>query len=249
MTWELGYAVERAFLDNRDVNLLRDTYNEIQLNNIEPSRQILYTHKAPDSLSPHLSQIAQQWFNLFRRQFSKPLDQLYEKVRLKLPGLGFKGYSLFQDSLIQKVATKTPFHWHQDYPFWPLDRPDAWTVWVALDPVSNKNGGIEIAVGSNQLGIEPVVDLHTGQPQIRNAKSSFRPEDFEVVCPDLEPGDALFFHSLAYHFSKPNKSNESRRAWASVWVGPDVKWKKSRAPRHFICKMVDDGEPVRGFWN
>lgn len=246
---EQGYAVMRGFLKQDAIDLLLAAYKEIEQSQARPSSQILYTHALPKEERPHLKEIAFQWFNLFRRDLENPITPIYDLVKSEMAAMGLVDYSLFQDSFIQKLNTKTPFHWHQDYPFWPVDRPDGWTVWVALDPVDASNGSMEIAIGSNRLGIEPVVDLHTGSAQLPSQSSVFDSADFQVIRPDLEPGDALFFHGLTYHYSEPNSSEKSRRAWASVWMGPEVRWDTARAPRHFICKMVNDGEQVAGFWD
>lgn len=248
MTLNQGYYVQRKLLRPSEVDLLKRAYDEVQEKKLNPSSQILYTHRLPATPRPHFSNIADQWFNLFRRDLEHSMLKLYGRVETLLESIGLYDYSLFQDSFIQKVNTQTPFHWHQDFPFWPVDRPDGWTVWIAMDPVNDFNGGIEIAVGSHHLEAEPVVDLHTGEPQLADEKPVFIPEEFERIRLNLESGDALLFHALTYHFSKPNTTQDSRRAWASVWLGPEVRWQKSRAPRHFICKLVNDGELVHGFW-
>lgn len=89
---------------------------------------------------------------------------------------------------------------------------------LPLDSANIQNGSLEIAVGSNKIGVDPVIDLHTGQPQDYSMKQTFRAERFKIIRTELNPEDTLLFHALTYHNSEPNNSDLSRLAWATVWL-------------------------------
>lgn len=240
---ENGYGVYKNMLSSKSINLLIEAYDELNAN-ITPSKQILYTHRLPKEEKPALSKIANQWFNLFSKGIKTNLDSCYEELKNRLSAIGLNGFILFQDSIIQKVKTTTPFHWHQDAPYWPVDKPNGWTVWVALDEVNETNGKLDIAVGSNNLGSEKAVDLHNGNIQHTDRKPNFNPLEFDTYSPNLVPGDAIFFHGLTYHFSTPNITSTPRRAWASVWLQDGAVWDKSIAPRHFLCSKINSGDAI-----
>lgn len=242
-----GYGFYKGFLNSENITLLIKAYEELN-SNIEPSKQILYTHKLPELKRPDLSKIANQWFNLFNK-IDINLHSCYLETKEKLRLVGLNNHLLFQDSIIQKKKTTTPFHWHQDSPYWPIDKPSGWTIWIALDEANEANGKIQLAIGSNQLGADKAVDLHNGNIQHSNRKPNFNSSDFEIFSPNLAPGDAIFFHGLTYHFSEPNNTDTSRRAWASVWLNDSLLWDTDKAPRHFLCSKINSGDPISTYIN
>jgi ectoine hydroxylase-related dioxygenase (phytanoyl-CoA dioxygenase family) len=243
-----GYGLFKGMLSSNHVDLLIQSYNELD-SNIEPSKQILYTHKLPEQQKPSLSKIANQWFNLFNKKINTNLTPCYKELKEKLALVGLNKFLLFQDSIIQKQKTTTPFHWHQDYPYWPINKPQGWTVWIALDEVNESNGKLQIAIGSNKLGAEKAVDLHNGNIQHTDKKPNFSPLNFNIFSPDLSPGDAIFFHGLTYHFSTTNSTHKPRRAWASVWLKDSLYWDTKKAPRHFLCSKINSGDSISTYIN
>ncbi|CAG5117835.1 unnamed protein product, partial [Candidula unifasciata] len=89
--------------------------------------------------------------------------------------------------------------------------PDMLTVFIAIDKCWKENGCLQILEGSHKCGrIEHVmVGGQTGA-------DLERVEQLKKVLPlkyvELEPGDALFFHSNLLHNSAPNQS--PHRRWA-----------------------------------
>ena len=48
---------------------------------------------------------------------------------------------LFQDTVIWKPPnSQERVEWHQDYSYWPLDKPDGITIWISLTHASKQNG-------------------------------------------------------------------------------------------------------------
>lgn len=104
--------------------------------------------------------------------------------------------------------------WHQDYGYWYKNGclyPDMMTVFIAIDRCNEENGCLQILRGSQKCGrIEHI--MIGGQ----TGADIERVEHIKGVCKlesvEMEPGDALFFHSNLLHTS--NANNSPYRRWA-----------------------------------
>lgn len=116
--------------------------------------------------------------------------------------------TLFQDMALIKpphIGREKP--WHQDHAY--FDLPLATTVvgvWIALDEATTENGCMVILPGSHRQG--PVVHFKRRDWQICD---TYERVDPSLAVP-LEPGGALFFHSLIQHGTPANQSQHRRRA-------------------------------------
>ena len=60
----------------------------------------------------------------------------------------------FQDMLVWKEPRNAQrVEWHQDYSYWPLDRPGGITIWIALDDATPENGFMQMVKGSHTIRI------------------------------------------------------------------------------------------------
>lgn len=147
--------------------------------------------------------------------------------------------NLFYDQLFVKEAgSNAPTPWHNDLPYWPVRGNQVVTFWVALDPVTLENGGVEFVRGSHKLSkwYRPFSSDNSGRltgsfqgddndpyedlPDIEGDRSKF-----DIVSYDLEPGDALAFHGLTLHGARGNtRSDRRRRGYAIRLTGGDVRY-------------------------
>lgn len=169
-------------------------------------------------------------------------DQTGKKTRLSLwftPGENVFGYLTRSEKMIKSVAplldSQAPvchFHsklmqkepkvggaweWHQDYGYWYKNQfmfPDQLiSVMVALTPANKQNGGLQVIKGSHKLG--RVNHGFAGEQvgadmiMVENALKTM-----ELVYCELEPGDALIFHSNLLHRSEANLSDHPR--WSII---------------------------------
>jgi len=169
-------------------------------------------------------------------------DQSGKKTRLSLwftPGDDVFGYMTRSARMINAVGkllgTSTPvchFHsklmqkepkvggaweWHQDYGYWYKNQfmfPDQLiSVMIALTPANKENGCLQVIKGSHKLG--RVNHGFAGEQvgadmvMVNNALKTM-----ELVYSELQPGDALFFHSNLLHRSEANLSDYPR--WSII---------------------------------
>ncbi|KAI8750808.1 ectoine dioxygenase [Biomphalaria glabrata] len=118
-----------------------------------------------------------------------------------------------------KLMMKEPFTggehvWHQDYGYWYKNGclyPDMLTVFIAIDKCWKENGCLQILEGSHKCGrIEHVMVGGQTGADLERVDQLKKVLPLEFV--ELEPGDALFFHSNLLHNSAPNQS--PYRRWA-----------------------------------
>ncbi|MDA1192308.1 MAG: phytanoyl-CoA dioxygenase family protein [Candidatus Poribacteria bacterium] len=111
-----------------------------------------------------------------------------------------------------KVGGATP--WHQDIGLWRDTDHTAANGWVALDPATRENGCMQFVRGSHLGEVVPHIayedSIHGELPRELVA-------GVDVDHIELEPGDAVFWHSNLWHYSPPNPSDRRRIATAAVW--------------------------------
>ncbi|QXV64368.1 phytanoyl-CoA dioxygenase family protein [Mucilaginibacter sp. 21P] len=169
-------------------------------------------------------------------------DQSGKKTRLSLwftPGNDVFGYLTRSEKMVNRVAElldgdapvchfhlklmqKEPrvggaWEWHQDYGYWYKNQfmfPDQlMSVMVALTAANKDNGCLQVIKGSHKLG--RVNHGFAGEQvgadmvMVNNALQTM-----PIVYCELQPGDALFFHSNLLHRSEANLSDAPR--WSII---------------------------------
>jgi ectoine hydroxylase-related dioxygenase (phytanoyl-CoA dioxygenase family) len=124
----------------------------------------------------------------------------------------------FHSKLMQKEPkVGGAWEWHQDYGYWYKNQfmfPDQLiSVMVALTPANKQNGCLQVIKGSHKLG--RINHGFAGEQvgadmvMVNNALKTM-----DLVYVEVEPGDALFFHSNILHRSEANLSDHPR--WSII---------------------------------
>jgi ectoine hydroxylase-related dioxygenase (phytanoyl-CoA dioxygenase family) len=108
------------------------------------------------------------------------------------------------------------WEWHQDYGYWydiGYLFPDLTSVMIAVDKATKENGCLQVIKGSHRLGRinHTATGQQAGADLARVAKVI---EKLELAYCEMDPGDAVFFHSNTLHRSDQNQSDKPR--WAMV---------------------------------
>ncbi len=181
--------------------------------------------------------IFNQKVNLWRRhpevaQYS--LSKALGRIARRLEGQPMRIWhdqALFKEPM--KGNNKTP--WHQDAVYWPhVDRWHHTTIWIALKDATTQNGCMAFVDGTHVLGPLPPVDLgdpkdiFDNAPYLRTVKPVARP---------LKAGSATFHDGLTFHYAGPNKTNETREAFAIIYMPDGTRFDGSG-------HIVTDGEGI-----
>jgi ectoine hydroxylase-related dioxygenase (phytanoyl-CoA dioxygenase family) len=117
------------------------------------------------------------------------------------------------------------WEWHQDYGYWydiGYLFPDLASVMIAVDKATKENGCLQVIKGSHRLG--RINHIATGQQAGADLKRVAQVlEKLELVYCEMDPGDAVFFHSNTLHRSDQNQSDNPRWAMVSCYslIGND----------------------------
>ena len=169
-------------------------------------------------------------------------DQTGKKTKLTLwftPGNDSFGYMTRTEKMVKSVAQlldsdapvchfhsklmqKEPrvggaWEWHQDYGYWYKNQfmfPDQLvSVMVALTEANKQNGCLQVIKCSHKLGRvnHGFAGEQVGADMVfvDNALKTM-----DLVYVEIEPGDALFFHSNTLHRSEANLSDKPR--WSII---------------------------------
>ena len=124
----------------------------------------------------------------------------------------------FHSKLMQKEPrVGGAWEWHQDYGYWYKNQfmfpGELISVMIALTPANKDNGCLQVIKGSHKMG--RVNHGFAGEQagadmqMVNNALKTM-----ELVYSELDPGDALFFHSNLLHRSEANLSEHPR--WSVI---------------------------------
>ena len=109
------------------------------------------------------------------------------------------------------VMTKHPRYgsltgWHRDFRYWAFDRPDMVSVWVALGPENDHNGGLHLVPRSHTETIAPA--RFDEKKFLRDDLADNQALIARAVVPELNAGDIMFFHSNTLHAAGRNLSDQ-----------------------------------------
>ena len=109
-----------------------------------------------------------------------------------------------------KTGMKAPFH--QDNFYWNIIDKRAVNIWITLDKVTKKNGGLIYLKGSHKGGVlkHTLSNVQGTSQEIK--KSLIEKLKYKVKTPLLNRGDCLVHHCEVIHGSNPNLTNNNRRA-------------------------------------
>lgn len=152
-------------------------------------------------------------------------------------------YHYHSKMILKDAKVGGAWAWHQDYGYWYQNGvlfPLLTSVFLAVDPCTKQNGCLQVLKGSHHCGrINHVLTgEQAGADREHVAELMKR---LELVYVEMEPGDALFFHSNLLHRSDQNTSNDPR--WSMICcynAARNDPYKESHHPRYTPLKMVPD---------
>jgi ectoine hydroxylase-related dioxygenase (phytanoyl-CoA dioxygenase family) len=135
--------------------------------------------------------------------------------------------------------------WHQDYGYWYQNGvlfPDLVSVFIAVDKATKENGCLQVIKESHHMGrVDHILTGdQAGADQERVDEALKR---LELVYCEMDPGDAIFFHSNLLHRSDQNRSPNPR--WSLICcynAASNDPYKESHHPRYTKLHKVKDAE-------
>ncbi|WP_285240670.1 phytanoyl-CoA dioxygenase family protein [Pseudarthrobacter sp. MEB009] len=129
---------------------------------------------------------------------------------------------------------------HQDNYFLKIKPQSCLAAWLAIDPSTPENGGLQLCPGTQDM---EVVCPDSSDPAESFTKERVQPpEGHEPVKLSLAPGDVLLFNGSVVHGSDANRtSSQWRRSFISHYMPASA----THVGRWYAPAMMDfDGRPV-----
>ncbi|HTR30027.1 MAG TPA: phytanoyl-CoA dioxygenase family protein [Puia sp.] len=131
----------------------------------------------------------------------------------------------FHSKLMQKEPrVGGAWEWHQDYGYWYKNEfllPDEMiSIMVAITKANRQNGCLQVIEGSHKMGR---IEHGFAGEQVGASQHyvDLALKTMPLIYVELEPGDALFFHSNLLHRSEANLSETARWSLISVYNRQD----------------------------
>ncbi|MFO0849310.1 MAG: phytanoyl-CoA dioxygenase family protein [Gemmataceae bacterium] len=157
--------------------------------------------------------------------------------------LGGEVYHYHSKMVLKDAKVGGAWAWHQDYGYWYQNGvlfPLLTSVFIAVDPSRKENGCLQVLKGSHHCGrINHVLTGDQAGADREHVDELMK--RLELVYVEMDPGDALFFHSNLLHRSDQNKSDNPR--WSMICcynAARNDPYKDSHHPRYTPLKVVPD---------
>lgn len=140
--------------------------------------------------------------------------------------------------------------WHQDKAYWHTTSTDNMvTAWIALQDTGLSNGGMRTLAGSHRWGFIANSDKFY-DPNLDNLR-----EQFESKVPGpwldepcvLKAGQASFHHSLCFHGSEANRTDQPRMSVVAHFMPDGTRFRPSGRPQKFLKLLGPRPQPGQIF--
>lgn len=221
-----GYVVVKNFLDQQEVDLLREiakTDQEISKNRTGRadgeggSVDLVVNNELP----------ADSIYSAIVRS-----EHLIQAMETLLVG---EVYHYHNKMILKEPRTGGAWAWHQDYGYWYNNGclyPTMASCMIAVDRATRENGCLQVLKGSHLIGRMDHVKIgdQTGADPERVNVAINR---HELIYVELEPGSAVFFHCNTLHRSDQNTSDSPRWAFIACYnSAANDPYKDSKHPQY-----------------
>lgn len=163
--------------------------------------------------------------------------------------VNFLGDQIF----VKEPQTREKTAFHQDAPYFEIEGEQCCVLWIPVDPVTIKNGGMRYVRGSHK-GQMYAPNLFISEARMPGSEGDLCPEidanpdKFDIVAFDVEPGDILVHHYKTIHGAGGNLSRYQVRRAASVrYCGDDIRFRSRPGvpPQLHHTERLQDGDRLR----
>lgn len=162
---------------------------------------------------------------------------------------GSEHLHLFHDqALVKKPGPSAASPWHQDQPYWPSKEAGMLSCWMALDDVITDRGAMQFIPGSHLWGEFDPVSFAGDGPQLQDMISDEQRELWNPVVEELPAGSCTWHHGLTFHYTRPNTTDQTRRALVEIFIPDNVTFAADEKMEHPLSATITSqkGEPLRG---
>ena len=257
--WERGCWISPKLFDDDWIQRLRAAHERLWAGEHDYQVPPQYGVTAVD---PNSSKVRQQcnafWLNEeIRRAVTSPILGEIAARLMRVPDV-----RLWHDQAIYKPgigkhgpAEAGNIGWHQDYGYWQASSTtNMCSAWVALQDTDLSNGGMRTIIGSHKWGLIKDSDAF-GRKDLEQLAEHFAGlaggKWLDEPCV-LKAGQASFHHSLTFHGSGPNHTDQPRLSVIAHMMPGDTVYQAGRQWHPnlvFLGPNATDGQPFIGdYW-
>jgi phytanoyl-CoA hydroxylase len=209
-----GWVLARRILGPRSVEACKQALSDLAIGQTAATQtSLMYEYgQSPEQLTPEQREFhLRKYMDFVDDAPALKMAAMNSRLHARLDQLLGEGRVLFQEMALIKpprIGSEKP--WHQDASYFRVTDPGLIAgVWIALDQATTRNGCMEVIPGSHSRGGVP----HEHEDDFNRCQivESYVDRERRIAI-EMEPGDALIFHSMLHHFTEPNTSNTRRRA-------------------------------------
>lgn len=158
--------------------------------------------------------------------------------------LGDEVYHYHHKMMIKEPKVGGAWEWHQDYGYWYKNGclyPDMGSCLISINTANRANGCLQVIPRSHKMGrIDHVTVGDQFQTDPERIAAAMKTD--ELVYCEMNPGDALFFHSNLLHRSDANTSELSRLSIICCYNTKhnDPIYRDGRHPNYSPLDILDD---------
>jgi ectoine hydroxylase-related dioxygenase (phytanoyl-CoA dioxygenase family) len=218
-----SYLAVGSLVDDSTLRQLRKTFSNLQAQ---------WAKEQGESLDDYC-RVLSQWTNLWKQHplFTAQIRHP-EITAIACQLLGVAEIQLFHDHLISKPPRHSKaVPWHQDYAFWPVDKPKALSAWLALDEVTEDSGCLEFLPGAHLEGEQAPQDF-------LGSDKEWGERGADVRKVPVSAGSVIFHSCLSWHTTARNQTDKDRRAFICIYMDANCRWKPSHSDWHPTNEQV-----------
>ena len=162
---------------------------------------------------------------------------------------GSESIRLFHDqALVKKPGPSAASPWHQDQPYWPTKDAGMISCWMALDDVTIDRGCMQFIPGTHKWGEFDPVSFEGDGRELKDMISEEQAAHWKPVPVELKAGDCTWHHGLTFHYTRPNTTEQVRRAAVMIYIPDGITYAADEKMEHPLSPTITSakGEPLRG---
>ena len=156
---------------------------------------------------------------------------------------------------VKEPQTREKTAYHQDAPYFEIEGEQCCVMWIPVDPVTPKNGGMSYVRGSHRGKTMYAPNLFVTRARMPGSEGDLLPDidadpdAYDIIRFEAEPGDIIVHHYKTIHGSGGNLSRyQVRRAASLRYCGDDIRFKTRPGvpPQLHHTRRLADGDKLGG---
>ena len=259
----LNYKILNSLYEKDGAVLIKNFVVGEDLNNVKEAIEFCLNNPSPFSskIDNKASTFFHDYWTYKRNNYVKNILSNAETIEKIKKVTGNKDISFFHDHVLIKNPSSPSTPWHHDRPYYFIDGPNNFSIWITPDNVSEENSLAFCAGSHKSKNIYIPVDFNdvsqlTNDPSLKklDEEALINESQNGILVFRMSPGDAIIFHNRTLHRSMPSSSESRRSALSLRMIGDDCTLTKvccsnPQPPFHkFGMELTEGNKPDKNWF-